>query len=148
MCEQCKGSMHKITIEIHSDTIAWLRDHKWVDVSIEGYVGAMVDNEVRRRVDAENAANGIDPDLPEFLGGMERSHYSLSEIIEANEVVKKYNDERTDTCVNLVMDDRYIAAIYTLSHYPAKHGEAVVIDSHKALLVLPLPKDYFNEGED
>jgi len=52
--------MHKITIEILPATLGWLMAHKWQDVSLEGYIGAMVDNEVRKRLDAEKAVDNID----------------------------------------------------------------------------------------
>lgn len=44
-----KKSFIKVAIEIHEDTLAWVRENKWEDVSLESYIGAMVDNEVRRR---------------------------------------------------------------------------------------------------
>jgi hypothetical protein len=58
--------------------------------------------------------------------------YSLRELIEANDIVKKANKDAEQTpfidgkrsrTMSLVCDDRLIAALYTAAHYPGGPAE-------------------------
>ena len=75
------------------------------------------------------------------------SKYSLSDMVEANEVVKKFNDVRTDRCQSIVMDDRLVAALYTLTHFHTSETEPVVLNKEKAVLVVKLPANFFDEQD-
>ncbi len=75
---------------------------------------------------------GIREEPPPSLGA-----YSLRELTDANHAVAKYNDTRTDRKASTVCDDRLIAALYALYHYPgdnAGDAEAIVIGGGCALL--------------
>lgn len=84
---------------------------------------------------------GICDEAPPGISG-----YGLQEIIDANAMVEARNKSRDDGRTQLIFADRLIAALYALAHFPAIN-EAVVINQAKALVVIDLPEDFFEEGD-
>ena len=83
---------------------------------------------------------GISDKEPENL-----SQYSLSDLLQAKQIIEHYNKIRTDRAKTIICDDRLIAALYTLYHYPANNEEAIIANTHAGLVAIRLPADFFKD---
>ncbi len=72
----------------------------------------------------------IAPPYPDLSG------YSLREMLAANKIVDRHNNRPGNSKIQIICDDRLIAALYALDHFPPDETNAIIGDAAKALVIL------------